>query len=40
LLYANIGWKATNLVSLPFSMLAGGLIVFLMLQRKTSPETA
>ena len=36
LLYANIGWKVTNLVSLPFSMLAGGLIVFLMLQRRIS----
>jgi len=33
-LYAQIGWKATNLVSLPFSVLAGGLIVYLMLQRR------
>ncbi|MCP4007941.1 MAG: MFS transporter, partial [Proteobacteria bacterium] len=34
LLYAEIGWKATNLVSLPFSVLAGGLIIYLMHQRR------
>jgi len=36
LLYASIGWKATNLVSLPFSVLAGGMIIYLMLQRRRS----
>lgn len=34
LLQASIGWKAINLVSLPVSALAGGLIVFIMLQRR------
>jgi len=34
LLLASIGWKATNLVSLPFSAFAGGLIIYLMLQRR------
>ena len=36
LLQASIGWKATNLVSLPVSALAGGLIIYLMLQRRRS----
>ena len=34
LLQASIGWKAINLVSLPVSALAGGLIIFIMLQRR------
>ena len=36
LLLASIGWKATNLVSLPFSVFAGGLIIYLILRHRQS----
>ena len=37
-LYANFGWKITNLVSLPFSVLAACLIIYLMIQRRKTVE--
>lgn len=40
LLYANYGWKITNLVSLPFSALAACLIIYLMIKRHKSVEPA
>jgi len=39
MLYANLGWKVTNLISLPFSLLAGSLIIVLMWQRRRSGLT-
>lgn len=33
-LYAKLGWQTMNLVSLPFTAIAGGLIVYLMLRRR------
>ncbi len=40
ILYANFGWKITNLVSLPFSALAAGMIIYLMIQRHKSVTQA
>ncbi len=40
-LYSRAGWQATNLFSLPLSLLAVGLIIYLMLKRRNSePVTA
>jgi len=33
-LYASVGWKVTNLFSLPLSLIAGGMIIYLMFKRR------
>lgn len=40
ILYTGVGWKVTNLFSLPLSLIAGGMIVYLMFKRRGGQRIA